>query len=78
MTDDRLNAIKARLYAVDHAPNPYAKHDALEALHAHAEADLEALIEDREDLRGRLDTLAELLDAADEVITALRGEREAK
>lgn len=75
MSDDRINAIKARLYAVDHAPNAYAKTDALDALYGHAEADLEALIEERDELYSRLDTLAELLDSADEIITALRGER---
>jgi len=74
VTDDELNAIKARLYNLQHAKNAYEKHDAYEALHANAEGDLEALIAANDDLRRRLDTLAELLDAADEVLAGFRAD----
>jgi len=74
VTDDELNAIKARLYSLQYATNAFERYDALEALHAHAEGDLEALIDANEDLRRRIDTLAELLDAADEVLAGFRAD----
>ena len=74
MTDDRLNAIKARLYSLRHAPNPYERYAAREALYAHAEDDLAVLVEANEELAGRLDAMAELLDAADEALADRRGD----